>query len=260
MGLSCGMKCAKYLLFVFNFIFWVAGIAVLGVGIWSRIESKDWDSLLGDDGTIVNASNLMIAAGAFVMVIGFFGCCGALKENRFLLVLYAIFLILIFILEIAAGIYAYTKKDNVINELEKNFGKAIKNSYGGTTDSDKSLTAGVDWFQENVNCCGAETVGEWGSSAWYAKQKEGKTLIEKRAIVPTSCCVNKGDQCNYALDGLYGQLKLHSKGCVKEGQQYLKDHLWQIGGVGIGIAFIQLFGIVTAFCLCRAISSEGEMA
>ena len=59
---------------------------MLGIGIWSRIESKDWDSLLGDDGTIVNASNILIAAGVFVMIIGFLGCCGAIKENRFLLI------------------------------------------------------------------------------------------------------------------------------------------------------------------------------
>jgi len=41
-NLGCGMKCLKYLLFAFNFIFWVAGIAVLALGIWSRIEAKDW--------------------------------------------------------------------------------------------------------------------------------------------------------------------------------------------------------------------------
>ena len=59
---------------------------MLGIGIWSRVESKDWDSLLGDDGTIVNAANILIAAGAFVMIIGFLGCCGAIRENRFLLI------------------------------------------------------------------------------------------------------------------------------------------------------------------------------
>ena len=58
----------------------------MGVGIYSRIKSKDWDSLLGNDGTFTSAANLMIASGALVMIIGFLGCCGAWKENKFMLI------------------------------------------------------------------------------------------------------------------------------------------------------------------------------
>ena len=66
--LSCGMKCLKYLLFAFNFVFWICGIVIFGVGIWSRIKAKDFDSLLGDAGSMASAANIMIAAGIFVMV------------------------------------------------------------------------------------------------------------------------------------------------------------------------------------------------
>ena len=38
------------------------------------------------DVSVVDAANLLIASGAFVMVIGFIGCCGALKQIRPLLV------------------------------------------------------------------------------------------------------------------------------------------------------------------------------
>jgi len=260
-NLGCGMKCLKYLLFAFNFIFWVAGIAVLAIGIWSRIEAKDWDSLLGDDGTIVNASNLMIAAGAFVMLIGFFGCCGAIKQNRFLLILYAILLMLIFILEIAAGIYAYTKKDTVIDKLEENFAKAVMTSYGKTTKSDESLTKGVDWFQEHVKCCGAAKPEEWKGSDWFIAEKAKAANATNLPIVPATCCIDKAaDKCNYGAEGGFAALTtIHTKGCVKEGQEYIKDHLWQIGGAGVGIAFIQLFGIVAAILLCRSISEKNNL-
>ena len=67
------------------FLFQLCGIGVLGVGIYSRVQAKDYDSILGSGG-ITTAANIMIAAGFFVMLVGFVGCCGALKESRFLLV------------------------------------------------------------------------------------------------------------------------------------------------------------------------------
>ena len=67
---------------------------MLGVGIWSRVEAKDYDSFLGSGG-LTSAANIMIAAGVFVMIVGFFGCCGALKENKWLLTTVSIFGILL---------------------------------------------------------------------------------------------------------------------------------------------------------------------
>ena len=64
---------------------------------------------------------------------------------------YAILLVLIFILEIAAGIYAYTKKDTVLDKFKTEIKEAVKNSYGESSKSDVALTEGVDWFQENVS-------------------------------------------------------------------------------------------------------------
>lgn len=66
-------------------IFQLAGIAVLAVGIWSRIQASDYNSFLGSGG-VTSAANIMIVSGALVMVIGFVGCCGAIKESRGLLV------------------------------------------------------------------------------------------------------------------------------------------------------------------------------
>ncbi|KAK9953917.1 hypothetical protein ABG768_016034, partial [Culter alburnus] len=44
-----GMKCVKYLLFVFNFIFWLMGSLVLAVGLWLRLDPNTV-SLLGEGG------------------------------------------------------------------------------------------------------------------------------------------------------------------------------------------------------------------
>jgi len=55
------------------------------VGVYSRVKAGDWSGLIKDV-NIVDAANLLIASGAFVMIIGFVGCCGAVKQLRPLLV------------------------------------------------------------------------------------------------------------------------------------------------------------------------------
>jgi len=55
------------------------------VGVYSRVKAGDWSDLIKDV-NIVDAANLLIASGAFVMIIGFVGCCGAVKQLRPLLV------------------------------------------------------------------------------------------------------------------------------------------------------------------------------
>ena len=60
-------------------------------------------------------------------------------------------LVLIFILEIAGGIYAAVKKDDVIASLNKNFKEITENSYGQKSKADEGLTESVDWFQKNVS-------------------------------------------------------------------------------------------------------------
>ncbi|MED6274345.1 cd81 antigen [Characodon lateralis] len=42
-----GMKCVKYLLFVFNFIFWLMGSFVLAVGLWLRFDPETVSLLSG---------------------------------------------------------------------------------------------------------------------------------------------------------------------------------------------------------------------
>ena len=60
------------------------GLAVLGVGIYSRVENDTWRDLIDSD-TFLDASNLLVAAGVIVAILGFFGCLGALKKLKLLL-------------------------------------------------------------------------------------------------------------------------------------------------------------------------------
>ena len=54
-------------------------------------------------------------------------------------------------MEIAAGIYAYVKKDKVIKNLEINVQNSILRDYGGPTTAQKGLAESVDYVQKEVS-------------------------------------------------------------------------------------------------------------
>lgn len=79
----------------FNFFFLqLAGAAILGVGIWVKVDSSSILGFLGklpdapsEFNQVLNVGYLLIAIGALLVLIGFLGCCGASKENKCMLLL-----------------------------------------------------------------------------------------------------------------------------------------------------------------------------
>lgn len=240
MALSCGMQCMKYLLFAFNLVFWIAGITVMAVGIWTRVSAHEYTSLMEESG-FQAAANIMIAAGALVIFIGFVGCCGAVKENKCFLLLYFFLLLVIFILEIAAGILAYAKRDKVINQVEKAMNNSVQVEYGKNAKVNKA----VDHAQKMLKCCGAKGPADWATSKWRQ--------ANKNATVPQSCCKipKAGCNANPIATGDY-----YKTGCSKALQDFIKGHMKTLGGIGVGIAIIQILGMIFSLCLFRSIGYE----
>lgn len=248
---SCGTSCVRYLFFAVNLIFWILGIVLLAIGIHSRVETGGWKSLLKTS-VFLSAANLLIAAGVIVLVIGFLGCCGAIKKWTPLLMGYSALVILIFILEIAGGAYAYANRNEVEADLKKEMTTGISSEYGKTTLAAKGLAKAVDYFQKKVKCCGATNSTEWKASYWY-KTKANST----GPLVPESCCKTPKKGCNTGLAN-YNSDKIYTKGCVSEGKQYIKDNLWLIGGVGVGIGVVQLLSIIAAIGLICSFKNEDK--
>ncbi|TKS90450.1 Tetraspanin-8 [Collichthys lucidus] len=129
-------KCIKYLLFFFNLLFWISGCIILGVSIYLKV-SKDGNQITNES---LPGIDLMIAIGVIIMVLGFLGCCGAIKENRCMLLMFFVSLLVIFILLLAAGILGAVGekkvKDWVKERLEK-FTPLSKQPQGVKDDLEK---------------------------------------------------------------------------------------------------------------------------
>jgi len=61
------------------------GCAILGIGIWLQVSKAAYASL-APSYNVLSATILLISAGVLVLIIGFFGCCGAIMESKCMLV------------------------------------------------------------------------------------------------------------------------------------------------------------------------------
>ncbi|XP_063783535.1 tetraspanin-8 [Pseudophryne corroboree] len=216
-------KCLKYSMFVFNFLFWVCGCVILGVSIYLRV-SKDAQQELNIEGSgMLSAIDVMIAVGSIIMVLGFFGCCGAIRESRCLLILFFIGLLLILALQVTAGILGVVYKP----KIEENINGTLKNLIP-LTDQPKSFQNALETIQKDSKCCGiVHGRSDWGSS------------------VPSSCSCVQLQEPSLCTSGYYKQT------CSSAIVEYFKNHLVIIIGIAFGLAAVELFGLgfsMTLYC------------
>ncbi|KAM4796020.1 CD63 antigen [Rhinophrynus dorsalis] len=237
MAVEGGMKCVKYLMFLFNFLFWVCGIALIALGIYLQIQLNN--TLIMKNASSSGAPIVIIAVGVVIFFISFFGCCGAAKENYCMVTTFAILVVLIFLVEIAAAIAGYIFKDKVRDAFETSF-KDGMSKYNETKD----ITDSIDTLQRDFKCCGANNSQDWSKIGPF----KGTT------IVPDSCCVNITKGCGRTLS-----TPINEVGCVEGINNWIKANVAIVAGVALGIAFFEILGIIFACCLMKGIRSGYEV-
>lgn len=251
--MGCGTFIAKIFLVIFNVVFWLCGGALLGLGIWIRVDPNALNYLhvatINGGDSMVNASAyVLIGVGAFIFLTGFCGCCGALKESTCMLNTYIAILVIIIILEVVAGILAIIFKGRIGNELQGSMRKTVEKDYNVTEGISKSW----DYVQVFFECCGADNATDWDTSYYMGKYKHIPptccVLKEKNADTPVP--VNEAN-CYKKMTGSY-----YKEGCYPKLLQWVNDKAVILIAVAIGVALVQVFGLLFACCLKSAIQKH----
>ncbi|XP_046404870.1 CD63 antigen-like [Ischnura elegans] len=251
---SKGMTLVKYLLFAFNLLFALSGLALLVIGAIIQALYHSYNHFV--DPRLFYSPTILIIVGVVVFIVAFFGCCGAIKENHCMVVTFSVLLVIIFVLEVAGGITGYVLKDDVNKVMEENLNQLLE-EYPVSEEYNKAWNV----LQYDLHCCGVKRPEDWK-----------KVFLNE--TLPWSCCspasnasaIYEGNDqvepahCSMAAVMLAdeGESGVYHTGCLDALVGLLTKNAVVIGAVCLTIAFIQIVGVAFSCCLARSIRREYE--
>ncbi|MGH0136438.1 UNVERIFIED_CONTAM: hypothetical protein FKN15_049907 [Acipenser sinensis] len=221
--------CMKYSMFFFNFLFWT-------------VQAD------------IHAVNLMIAIGAIIMGLGFFGCCGAIRESRCLLLLpggdtlnyakdVAIAIGGVTMAITFCGAYGAKKENKCMLGLGFEMTETVFRNHIPLDEKGGALLDSLSWdsLQKGGECCGlVNGYADWGSE------------------IPDSCncvafsssdCVEvqekRSQLTNYDLPRM-----VYKQPCMYVVFEILESGLKIVLGFTLGFAVIALIGMILSMTLC----------
>merc|ERR1719348_394506 len=145
-------------MFFFNFIFWLMGLLLMGIGIyaimdkWSSGEAFKLNTIFD---VIFNIGFLLLIIGFVVFIVSFAGCIGALRENMCLLRFYSLCLLAFFLLEMVVIALGFIFPYKVSGFLEGTLSDEFIQNYRDDLDFQNL----IDLVQQDFECCGLSSEG-----------------------------------------------------------------------------------------------------
>ncbi|XP_021249562.1 tetraspanin-9 isoform X3 [Numida meleagris] len=266
--------CLKYMMFLFNLIFWLCGCGLLGVGIWLSVSQGNF-ATFSPSFPSLSAANLVIAFGTVVMVTGFLGCLGAIKENKclllshlsskeaqsvrtplrkhtvdlsscinpggFIMILttlkFFIVLLIILLAELILLILFFVYMDKVTESAKKDLKEGMK-LYN--SENNVGLKNAWNIIQAEMKCCGVNDFTDW-----YPVLGEN--------IVPDRCCTENSQDCGRNSTEL-----VWKTGCYERVMTWFDENKHVLGSIGMCILIMQILGMAFSMTLFQQIHRTGK--
>lgn len=231
--MGCATGLIKAVMFIFNFLFVLAGLALIAIGALFYLNISAYKEVIETQYQI--APTLILIVGIVVFIIAFFGCCGVCKESYCMLVTYAVLLLTIFAIQLAIGIYAYLQVKESDGDIKPFLEESMMKSFK-QRDQNKEVAEFFDVIQKELHCCGVNSPSDYG-------------ILQ--LTLPPSCCRK------YDTEKCTG-LTSWQTGCVDNLAQFIKSGVETVSWVAIGIAATELIGAIFAICLASTLKNESR--
>uniref|UniRef100_A0A3Q4H497 CD82 molecule a n=1 Tax=Neolamprologus brichardi TaxID=32507 RepID=A0A3Q4H497_NEOBR len=237
MGKGC-MTASKYILFLFNLIFFLFGAVIVGFGFWILLDNQTFIVALKNSTDVKLACYILIGVGAFPILISFLGCLGAIYEIRPLLSLYFSVLLLILITQCAAGALIYFQKD-VVSDVISNI-------------ANLSSSTCCDKWTHRMECCGWIDRTDWSGNM---------IVVNSSQLLFPCSCQNISLIAGNISDSGFCEAKtpdwpVYDVGCAASVETWLLTNIGVVLGVCLGVTLIELLGMILSICLCRNVHME----
>lgn len=153
MGVS-SLKLLKYVLFLFNLLFWVCGCCILGFGIYLLVHNTF--GVLFHKLPFLTLGNVLVIVGSIIMVVAFLGCMGSIKENKCLLMSFFVLLLIILLTEVILAILLFVYEQKLNDYVNEGLTDSINRYH-----SDNSTKMAWDSIQSFLHCCGINHTSNW---------------------------------------------------------------------------------------------------
>jgi len=210
----CSDQMAKILLITFNLVFLVSGLAIVILS-FTASHPASFDELVKG---FKSVNHIFLGVGITISIISFIGCCGAWMENKCMLNLFLILLVVILITEGSVGTYAYVKRGTIKKSVKDEGMKLLKQNNTASWDV-------FDNIQKPFKCCGMDGADDYTNN---------------KIPVPKSCCedLKENETCKPYPQGCYG---------VIEGK--INSNLSVVGATAFSIILVEIIGIILSCCL-----------
>lgn len=261
--MGCAEGFVRATMFVFNFLIWLAGLAILAIGIFVAVDNpfKNYFTVT------VNTSQtywivvlvIIFVTAAILVGIGFLGCCGACQESSCMLNTYAVVLIVMILLEVVGIILIAVFHNQIEADLQKNMVNQITASYYNETSKD-ALSQAWNQMMKDLKCCGVFDYRDWNTSQYVAMYPNNP--------VPSTCCrwdnsMNQPANITSCYLDARGYVKppnngtftdLYATGCLTQIEDLLQQNKVIVIAILAAVAAAMLLGVFAACCLAKSYS------
>uniref|UniRef100_A0A672PBM5 Tetraspanin-18-like n=1 Tax=Sinocyclocheilus grahami TaxID=75366 RepID=A0A672PBM5_SINGR len=214
------LSCIKYLMFIFNFFIFLGGAFLLGVGIWVLVDPTGFREIVAANPLLFTGVYTILIMGGMLFLLGFLGCCGAIRENKCLLLFFFMLILIIFLAELAVAILALIFREHRL-------------------------------LHQGAESTLPSTIMPLKTLHYFNDQSLFRRLNPSR-LVPEVCC-----QRNHLMlskeECLKGIMPIRNKGCYSAVVDYFETYIYMAGALAIVVLTIELFAMVFAMCLFRGI-------
>ncbi|XP_049320965.1 leukocyte antigen CD37 isoform X2 [Astyanax mexicanus] len=243
------LSLTKYFLFVFNLVFFLLGSALLSLGLWIMFSETGIPIPGLDFIPLSLLSYLLIISGAVTILLGFFGCLGALKEVKCMLAIYFILLTVLLAAQTVGGVLLITQKSTFQNSLDDHMTNIIK-EFGKNDSSLEDIKHTLEILQHEAQCCG------WtGSEDWNPVPCSCFYLVNVTANATNHNFLSKTCPCDSSSNLT---CRKHEQACKGVVDQWLNTHILTILIVVFALALVERFqcGVLARYvvrsfrCVC----------
>ncbi len=179
--MACCKAFAKIYLVALNILVALCGLGMLGGAAYLRIAFEDFAELFTEEGIYV-----AMGAGGLVFLISFVGCVGALKHNKWLLIIYSIVMFVAIMAQLTAGTMILVSL-GYMNDVAVDAVGTITNS----------VTRGINDYELAAweNCC-----LEAYPAVWVPPGGDG---ADEMVLPCASASASEQQACYYSSDSVF---------------------------------------------------------